>query len=358
MIRSGDLPTNPSLMEKPAQRAGGAGALILALETSCDESAAALIRGGCLLSAEVSSQIAIHGEFGGVVPEVASRNHLRALRPLLDSVLNSGRVAISDLDAVAATAGPGLATSLMLGFSLAKGIAVALRKPFLAVNHIEGHLLSPFIGEPSGPCDSVGLVVSGGHTLIVRIHGVGRYRVLGRTLDDAAGEAFDKVGKLLGLAYPGGPNLNRLAAMGDPAKFCFPRSMMSSGDYNFSFSGLKTAVRYLIRESHNALPADVCASFQEAAVDVLVHKALRAVVEAGVNTLAVSGGVSCNTRLRERFAAECKAYGVRLLLSAPSLCTDNAAMIAYAASLRLEAGCLNQLGTEIFPNLKGVDWHS
>jgi N6-L-threonylcarbamoyladenine synthase len=358
MIRSGDLPSNPSLMEQPAQRAGGAGPLILALETSCDESAAALMRGRCLLSAEVFSQIAIHGEFGGVVPEVASRNHLRALRPLLDSVLNAGGVAISDLDAVAATAGPGLATSLMLGFSLAKGIAVALRKPFLAVNHIEGHLLSPFIGEPSGPCDSVGLVVSGGHTLIVRIHGVGRYRVLGRTLDDAAGEAFDKVGKLLGLAYPGGPNVNRLALSGDPTRFRFPRSMISSGDYDFSFSGLKTAVRYMLQDLHPVPLADVCASFQEAAVDVLVHKALRAAREAGVHTLAVSGGVSCNTRLRERLAAECKASGVRLLVSTPSLCTDNAAMIAYVAALRLKAGCLTQLGAEIFPNLRGADWLS
>ena len=330
MIRSADLPPNTSLLERPFQRAEGAGALLLALETSCDESAAALMRGRCLLSAEVFSQVAIHGEFGGVVPEVASRNHLRALRPVLDSVLRTGGVHISDLDAVAATAGPGLATSLMLGLSLAKGIAVALRKPFLAVNHIEGHLLSPFLSEPSGPCESVGLVVSGGHTLLVRIHGIGRYSLLGRTLDDAAGEAFDKVGKLLGLAYPGGPNVNRLAVSGDPTRFRFPRSMLSSGDYDFSFSGLKTAVRYMLQDLNPVPLADVCASFQEAVVDVLVHKALRAVREAGVDTLAVSGGVSCNTRLRERFASECEASGVRLLLSAPSICTDNAAMIAIA----------------------------
>jgi N6-L-threonylcarbamoyladenine synthase len=345
-------------MGQPSQRAGGPGALLLAVETSCDESAAALMRGRVLLAADVFSQVAIHGEFGGVVPEVASRNHLRALRPVLDSVLKAGGVSLSDLDAVAATAGPGLATSLMLGLSLAKGIAVALRKPFLAVNHIEGHLLSPFLSEPSGPCDSVGLVVSGGHTLLVRIHGIGRYSLLGRTLDDAAGEAFDKVGKLLGLAYPGGPNVNRFAVAGDPTRFRFPRSMLLSGDYDFSFSGLKTAVRYMIQDLHPVPLADVCASFQEAAVDVLVHKALWAVREAGVDTLAVSGGVSCNTRLRERFAAECKASGVRLLLSAPSLCTDNAAMIAYVAALRLEAGCSTQLETEIFPHLQGSDWLS
>jgi N6-L-threonylcarbamoyladenine synthase len=188
------------------------------------------MRGRQLVAAEVFSQVAIHGEYGGVVPEVASRNHLRSLRPVLDAVLGSAGVSLSNLDAVAATSGPGLATSLMLGLSLAKGIAVALRKPFLAVNHIEGHLLSPFLSEPAGPCDSVGLVVSGGHTLLVRIHGTGRYRLLGRTLDDAAGEAFDKVGKLLGLPYPGGPNVNRLASRGDPTRFRFPRSMLSSGD--------------------------------------------------------------------------------------------------------------------------------
>lgn len=358
MIRPVDTPTSPVLTDQPPSMAGDAGALLLAVETSCDESAAALMRGRVLLSADVFSQVVIHSEFGGVVPEVASRSHLRALRPVLDSVFKAGGVSISALDAVAATAGPGLATSLMLGLSLAKGIAVALRKPFLAVNHIEGHLLSPFLSEPSGPCDSVGLVVSGGHTLLVRIHGIGRYSLLGRTLDDAAGEAFDKVGKLLGLAYPGGPNVNRLAESGDPTRFSFPRSMLSSGDYDFSFSGLKTAVRYMLKDLHPVPLADVCASFQEAAVDVLVHKALRAVREAGVDTLAVSGGVSCNTRLRERFAAECKASGVRLLLSAPSLSTDNAAMIAYAAALRLEVGCLTQLAAEIFPNVKGSDWIS
>jgi len=346
----------PSPVDQPAEYAGMTGALVLALETSCDESAAALMRGRQLVAAEVFSQVAIHGEYGGVVPEVASRNHLRALRPVLDAVLGNAGVGLSNLDAVAATSGPGLATSLMLGLSLAKGIAVALRKPFLAVNHIEGHLLSPFLSELAGPCDSVGLVVSGGHTLLVRIHGTGRYRLLGRTLDDAAGEAFDKVGKLLGLSYPGGPNVNRLASTGDPARFRFPRSMLSSGDYDFSFSGLKTAVRYMLPDLDPVPVADVCASFQEAAVDVLVHKALRAVRDAKVDTLAVSGGVSCNTRLRERLAAECEAAGVRLLLSPSALCTDNAAMIAYVAALRLEAGFSSQLDSEISPNLKATDW--
>lgn len=330
--------------------------LVLALETSCDESAAALIRGRVLLAAEVFSQIEVHGQYGGVVPEVASRNHLRALKPVLDAVLQKAGTPLSSVDAVAGTAGPGLATSLMLGLSLAKGIAVALRRPFLPVNHIEGHLLSPFLNLPEGPCESIGLVVSGGHTLLVRIGGLGSYRLLGRTLDDAAGEAFDKVGKLLGLPYPGGPHLNRLAREGNPARFAFPRSMIGSDDYHFSFSGLKTAVRYLLEKECTASVEDVCASFQEAVVDVLVSKTMRAIRQERLGTLALSGGVSCNTLLRERFAAECSRAGVRLLLAPPSLCTDNAAMIAYVASLKLAAGAASRLDAEIEPNLKASGW--
>jgi N6-L-threonylcarbamoyladenine synthase len=275
---------------------------------------------------------------------------------MLDSVLETAGVTLPDVDALAATSGPGLATSLMLGLSFAKGMAVALRKPFLAINHIEGHLLSPFLNEAEGPCDSVGLVVSGGHTLLVRIHGIGRYTLLGRTLDDAAGEAFDKVGKLLGLPYPGGPNVDKAAAAGDPKRFRFPRSMLASKDFDFSFSGLKTSVRYLLPELEPVPVADVCASFQEAVVDVLAHKTLRAVRESGVSTLAISGGVSCNKRLRERFASECAVAGVRLLLAPPTLCTDNAAMIGYVAALRLEAGEGTQLESEISPNLKIANW--
>lgn len=350
------MPLNDPSGNQPPRVPETTGALVLALETSCDESAAALMRGRTLVATEVFSQADIHGKYGGVVPEVASRNHLRALRPVLDAALGTGGFSLSDVDAVAATAGPGLATSLMLGFSMAKGIAVALRKPFLGINHIEGHLLSPFMGEASGPCDSVGLVVSGGHTLLVRIQGVGRYRLLGRTLDDAAGEAFDKVGKLLGLPYPGGPNVNRLADSGDPERFRFPRSMLAAGNFDFSFSGLKTSVRYLLPELASVPVADVCASFQEAVVDVLVRKTLGAAREFGAKTVAVSGGVSCNTRLRERFMAECAAEGLRLLMAPTSLCTDNAAMIAYVAALRLEAGHASELDGEIHPNLKVTDW--
>ncbi len=335
---------------------GNGSALVLALETSCDESAAALMRGRQLLAAEVFSQIAIHREYGGVVPEVASRNHLKALRPVLDAALTGAGVHLEDIDAIAATSGPGLATSLMLGLSLAKGIAVALRRPFLAINHIEGHLLSPFLTETSGPRDSIGLVVSGGHTLLVRIHAAGRYQLLGKTLDDAAGEAFDKVGKLLGLPYPGGPQVAQAALHGDAGRFAFPRSMVGSGDFNFSFSGLKTAVRYLLPKYDPVPVADVCASFQEAVADILVAKTRAAIREARVDTLALSGGVSCNLRLRERFAEMCTAEGVKLLLAPPALCTDNAAMIAYVAALKLEAGAASELAAEIEPNLSAAKW--
>lgn len=332
------------------------GALVLALETSCDESAAALMRGRELLSSEVFSQISIHREYGGVVPEVASRNHLKALRPVLEAALAGARQRLENLDAVAATSGPGLATSLMLGLSLAKGIAVALRRPFLPINHIEGHLLSPFMGESSGPRTSVGLVVSGGHTLLVRIDGTSQYRLLGKTVDDAAGEAFDKVGKLLGLPYPGGPHVAREALEGDCGKFAFPRSMLTSGDLNFSFSGLKTAVRYLLPKCDQLPVPDVCASFQEAVVDVLVEKTRRALEQERVDTLALSGGVSCNLRLREKMAAMCENRGVRLLLARPAVCTDNAAMIAYVAALKVEAGESSDLGAEIEPNLSAARW--
>jgi N6-L-threonylcarbamoyladenine synthase len=230
-------------------------------------------------------------------------------------------------------------------------MAIGFRRPFVAVNHIEAHLLSPFFGR--GPVrPSVGLVVSGGHTLLVEIEGVGSYRLLGKTLDDAAGEAFDKVGKLLGLPYPGGPNVNRLACEGNAAAFDFPRSMLSSGDFSFSFSGLKTSVRYLLEKTKDLPVADVCASFQEAVVDVLVEKAVHAALATGRRTVAVSGGVSCNSRLRERLAAGCASKGLELLLADPWLCTDNAAMIAFIARLRMEAGQVSDLAEDIDPNLR------
>ena len=232
---------------------------VLAIETSCDETAVAILRDERLLASEIASQIALHREYGGVVPEVASRNHLRAIREVIELASKRAPMPLAGIDAFAATRGPGLATSLMIGMSVAKGLAIGFDKPFLSINHIEGHLLSPFFGRNRAIESAVGLVVSGGHTLLVDIAGVGKYRLLGRTHDDAAGEAFDKVGKLLGLPYPGGPNVDRLACEGDPARHAFPRSMLDSGDLSFSFSGLKTAVRYLLPKL-----SDVHAIFHDA----------------------------------------------------------------------------------------------
>ena len=325
-------------------------ALLLAIETSCDETAAAILRGTTLLASEVASQTAIHAEFGGVVPEVASRHHLRALRPVIERALAAAGVALEQMDAFAATSGPGLATSLMIGASAAKGLAVGFRKPFLAINHLEGHLLSPFFGNAVRP--SVGLVVSGGHTLLIDLTAVGEYRLLGQTQDDAAGEAFDKIGKLLGLQYPGGPEVDRLARGGDPARFTFPRSMLDSGDFHFSFSGLKTAVRYLLPKLTELPLSDLCASFQAAIVDVLVAKTLAAAAHTGRRVVALSGGVSCNTSLREKMRAACAARGLELLIAPPALCTDNAAMIGHVASLRLAAGQTTTLTADIDPNLR------
>ena len=331
--------------------------IVLALETSCDETAAAILCGNRgLLASEVASQIPIHQAYGGVVPEVASRQHLTQLRPVVENALRNAGLRMQEIDAVAATAGPGLATSLMVGLSAAKGLALGLGKPFLAVNHIEGHLLSPFFRQSQfGIGEAVGLVVSGGHTLLVDIAGFGCYRLLGQTRDDAAGEAFDKVGKLLGLPYPGGPVIDNLARRGDPQRFDFPRSMLDSGDFAFSFSGLKTAVRYLIPklpDRSEATLADVCASFQEAVVDILVAKTLAAARAAGRKTVALSGGVSCNSRLRAKMEAACRKAGVELLTASAALCTDNAAMIGFVALHRLENGVSSPLTADIDPNLR------
>ncbi len=327
---------------------------VLAIETSCDETAVAILRGSTLLASEVASQIAIHAPFGGVVPEVASRNHLRMLKPVLQRALATAKIKLEKVNIFAATNGPGLATSLMIGTSAAKGLAVASGKPFLAINHLEGHLLSPFFGTAEGVRPSVGLVVSGGHTLLVDVEAAGQYRLLGQTCDDAAGEAFDKVGKLLGLPYPGGPNVNHLALGGDPKAHAFPRSMIDSGDFAFSFSGLKTSMRYLIPKLDTLHLPDLCASFQEAVVDVLVAKTMQATATTGRSVVSMSGGVSCNTRLREKMAEACEAHGIELLVADTALCTDNAAMIAHVAALRFEAGQTSSVAVDIDPNLRLV----
>ena len=334
---------------------------ILAIETSCDETAVAILRGNELLASEVASQRE-HEAYGGVVPEVASRNHLLHAPRLLELALRKAGIALEDVDAFAATSGPGLASSLMIGASMAKGLALGAGRPYLAINHLEGHLLSPFLSPGSTiPATTkvepnVSLIVSGGHTLLVEVRGVSDYRILGRTVDDAAGEAFDKVAKLLGLGYPGGPEIERQAASGDAARFDFPRSMLDSRDHNFSFSGLKTAVRYRLAdfpagERTRDLVSDMCASFQRAVVEVLVKKTLRAANECGARLVTVSGGVSCNQALRNEMAESCRMAGLRLLTAPPRLCTDNAAMIAFAASLRFRAGDRSAVTEEIDPNL-------
>src|SRR5438270_1603325 len=321
---------------------------ILALETSCDETAVAILRDRKLLASEVASQIAEHEKFGGVVPEVASRNHLIKARPLLERAIREAKTELSEIDAFAATSGPGLASSLMIGASLAKGLAIGFGKPYLAINHLEGHLLSPFFGQAAVK-SNVSLIVSGGHTMSIFVRGPGDYRIIGRTVDDAAGEAFDKVAKLLGLGYPGGPEIEKHARHGDPKRFDLPRSMLDSE--NFSFSGLKTAVRYLLPKLKGDYLADLCASFQQAIIDVLVRKTIAAAKKHDVDLVTASGGVSRNEDLRRQLRDACDREGFKFKSAEPWLCTDNAAMIAFAASLRLDAGFESKVTEEIDPNL-------
>ncbi len=327
-------------------------AIGLAIETSCDETAVAILRGHDeLLASEVWSQAEIHSEFGGVVPEVASRNHGDALPALVQSALTKAEIGLAEVDFYAATTGPGLPAALIVGVAMAKSLAIGAGRPFVAVNHMEGHLLSPFFGNIAIPAH-VGLVVSGGHTMLVNVQGYGQYEVMGTTVDDAAGEAFDKVAKLLGLGYPGGIEIDRIASDGDPAGYNFPRSMLHSGDYQFSFSGLKTAVRYTFEKEPLRLP-DACASFQEAVVDVLIGKTERALADTGFNCLALSGGVSSNRRLRERAEELAARLSVELRLAVPALRTDNAAMIAYVASHQFPQHGGSPLDADIVPTFRG-----
>ena len=373
---------------------------ILALETSCDETGVAILRqrnddsASDLLASEVASQIAAHEKYGGIVPEIASRNHLIYAPRLLDRTASSANIGLSEIDAFAATSGPGLASSLMIGASIAKGLAIGFGKSYLAINHLEGHLLSPFFGSgigilpitgtSGGSRRHVSLIVSGGHTMSILVRGLSDYQLIGRTVDDAAGEAFDKVAKMLGLGYPGGPEIEKHAQSGDPNRFDLPRSMLDSE--NFSFSGLKTAVRYLLpkigvipNESErprtrslgyggpmrdqspsgrsfafaqdDKLLADLCASFQQAIIDALGRKAIAAARKYRVDLVTVSGGVSCNQELRRQLGQACAREGFEFKNAEPWLCTDNAAMIAFAALLRLRAGFQSYVTEEIDPNL-------
>ncbi|NWK56336.1 tRNA (adenosine(37)-N6)-threonylcarbamoyltransferase complex transferase subunit TsaD [Verrucomicrobiaceae bacterium N1E253] len=338
---------------------------ILAIESSCDETAVAVLRHTDtkegsqveVLASEISSQIDIHREFGGVVPELASRNHSLHLRPLIECAMEDAGVNIEEIDAFGATAGPGLASSLLVGNTTAKSLALATGKPFISVNHMEGHLLSPFLHEPALR-SNLALIVSGGHTLLIQMKAFGNYQRLGSTRDDAAGEAYDKVGKMLGLPYPGGPEIEKQARSGSAEAFQFPRSMMKDG-LDFSFSGLKTAVLYQLekldpesgRAPADSIP-DLCASFQAAVIDVLVSKTIRAARACGETTISLSGGVSCNLALREAMQRACDQHGITLLIAPPALSTDNAAMIAFVALHHHLQGQSSSLHLDINPNLK------
>ena len=312
--------------------------LILGIETSCDETGVALYdsRDGLLADA-LHSQVELHAEYGGVVPELASRDHIRRLLPLTRTVLERAQRQVADIDLIAYTQGPGLGGALLVGASVAAGLGLALDRPVVGIHHLEGHLLSPLLAEPRPDFPFIALLVSGGHTQLMRVDGVGEYTLLGETQDDAAGEAFDKTATLLELGYPGGPALAKLAEGGHAKRFAFPRPMLSSGDLNFSFSGLKTAVLTRIREigrPDDATRADLAASFQEAIVDVLVAKCLRALETEGLDRLVVAGGVGANTRLRERLVTGAAARGGTVYFPPLRLCTDNGAMIAFAAALK------------------------
>lgn len=317
--------------------------LILGIETSCDESGVALYdteRG--LLGNALHSQVSLHSDYGGVVPELASRDHVRRVLPLAREILGQSGRSIGDLGAVAYTQGPGLAGALLVGASIAHGLGYALRIPALGIHHLEGHLLSPLLFTPSPRFPFVALLVSGGHSQLMRVNGVGQYELLGETHDDAAGEAFDKTAKLLGLGYPGGPALARLADGGTPGRFRLPRPMLEhmerSGDLNFSFSGLKTAVVTLVnRQPLDAMErADIAAEFQCAIVEVLVRKALEALLQTGLTQLIVAGGVGANRLLRDRLAVAARRRGYDVYYPPLEFCTDNGAMIAFAAALRMQ----------------------
>jgi N6-L-threonylcarbamoyladenine synthase len=334
---------------------------LLAIETSCDETSAAVVRDGRILSNAVSSQIELHAEYGGVVPELAAREHLKNLLPIAKTALGDAKVSADQLDAVAATQGPGLPMALLVGLRAAQAVAFALRKPFVGIHHHEALLYAPwlvgtprcggrsaqradptglFIADFSNFQPNVSLIVSGGHTILVLVESELKHRVLGSTVDDAAGECFDKTGKLMGLAYPAGPEIDRLAEQGNPKAFDFPRPLLHDTGDDFSFSGLKTSVRYFLRDNPALLDdpqkvRDLCASVQAAIVEVLVAKTIRATKRKGVRCVTASGGVTCNRALRHELGLACRKNGFTLQLAEQSLCTDNAAMIGILAERKL-----------------------
>ena len=328
--------------------------MILALESSCDETAAAVLSPPAkLLSNIVSSQAKEHQPYGGVVPELASRNHLTLLKPTVENALHSAGVSFNDIEAFAATAGPGLSSSLLIGNTAAKSFALTNQKPFIAVNHMEGHLCSPFLETQIQP--HISMIVSGGHTLLLKVQKFNDYQIIGSSVDDAAGEAFDKVGKMLGLPYPGGPEVEQLALNGDSERFHFPRSMLKSGDFNFSFSGIKTSVLYKMREigqPDQKTLCDLCASFQAAVIQILTTKLIDASKTHKLPRIALSGGVACNTALRESIKRKSTENGIELFLVKKQYSTDNAAMIARAAAERFLQNQFSSLDSDVNPNLK------
>jgi len=314
------------------------GLITLGIESSCDETGIALYQlGKGLLAHALHTQIPLHQEYGGVVPELASRDHVQRVIPLIRQVLQDGGITLQQVNAIAYTQGPGLGGALLVGASVANALAFALDLPTIGIHHLEGHLLSPLLSDPAPEFPFVALLVSGGHTQLMRVDGVGEYQLLGETLDDAAGEAFDKSAKLLGLGYPGGPALAALAQLGRPDIYKLPRPMLRSGDFDFSFSGLKTAVLTAVKNSDNApqTKADIAYAAQQAIIDVLAHKARAALAHTGLSQLVVAGGVGANKLLRERLTHDIEQRGGRVFYPDLQFCTDNGAMIAFAGALRL-----------------------
>lgn len=325
--------------------------VILGIETSCDETAAAVVLGGNdILSSVVSSQIDIHARFGGVVPEVASRAHLESIIPVIQEAVHSAGIDPSRIDAVAATVGPGLIGALLVGVSAAKALALVWDKPFVGVNHMEAHLYAGLLDDPTLEFPLVVLLVSGGHTMLVEMIGHGTYRLLGRTIDDAAGEAYDKVARYLDLGYPGGPAIDAAAELGNPEAIIFPRAMMHDG-LNFSFSGLKTSVINHVRKNPDVSNIDVAASFQAAVVDVLVAKTIMAAQQVGAVGVVLGGGVAANSRLRAQLQSQGQLNGFRVAVPSRAMCTDNAAMIAAAAWHRLGSDGPTDMSVGANPNL-------
>ena len=330
--------------------------LTLGIETSCDETSAAVLRGSRdLRSCVIATQIPIHQKYGGVVPEIASRNHILSILPVVEQALEEANVRLADIDQVAVTYGPGLVGALLVGVSAAKALAFSLGVPLIGVNHLEGHIFANFLATEELTPPFMALVVSGGHTALVDVADYETFRQMGRTRDDAAGEAFDKVARVMGLPYPGGPEIDKLAREGDPAAIDFPRALAQEGNYEFSFSGLKSAVLNYINsekmKGRELNKANIAASFQSAVVEILVHKAFEAIREAGRDTLVLAGGVAANKALEQRLRETAAAKGVRYLYPPPRLCTDNAAMIACRGAYQAAAGKCSDLYLNAVPGL-------